>query len=104
MEKLPKTTFSRRHLVHQWRGLWLASGRVLEGELVDLTARAGLRVVVGELSAPLLDLEAWLGSAVRARVRARFRDRGRVRIRPRGRVSMLRNMHRQRLGDPRTKR
>ena len=101
MEKPPKTTFSRRHLVHQWRGLWLASGRVLEGELVDLTARAGLRVVVGELSAPLLDLEAWLGSAVRARVRARFRDR---RIRPRGRVSMLRNMHRQRLGDPRTKR
>ena len=57
-------TLSRRHLVRQWHGLWLASGRVLEAEFVDLAARRGLRVVVRELFAPLFDLEAGKGRVV----------------------------------------
>lgn len=43
----------------------MASGRVLEGEFVDLAARGGLRVVVRELFAPLFDLEAGKGRVVR---------------------------------------
>ena len=57
-------TLSRRHLVCQCHGLWLASGRVLEGELEDLAARGRLRVVVRELSAPLLHIEADKGRVV----------------------------------------
>ena len=57
-------TLSRRHLVCQCHGLWLASGRVLERELEDLAARGRLRVVVRELSAPLFHLEAGKGRVV----------------------------------------
>eukprot|EP00964_Phaeocystis_antarctica_P048967 scaffold28355_cov57-Phaeocystis_antarctica.AAC.4 len=61
----PRTaTLSRRHLVRHWQGLWLASGRVLEGELEDLAARGRLWVVVRELSAPLLHIEAGKGRVV----------------------------------------
>eukprot|EP00964_Phaeocystis_antarctica_P024403 scaffold13669_cov56-Phaeocystis_antarctica.AAC.2 len=57
-------TFPRRHLVHQWHGLWLASGRVLEGKFEDLAARGGLRIVVRELLAPLLGFEPGKGRVV----------------------------------------